>query len=128
MRWRSAQNCPPWLFVRCEDMTGWYEAMHRGCAGLPDKARPLRRNKGCAHDASPPQGDEASQKATVIGWGFGRDEHEGKEVVMFQMLNEESTQPPDRRMMILRVGAFTIAMFVLGAAAYFFAFLPYANH
>lgn len=47
---------------------------------------------------------------------------------MFQLLNEESNQQPDRRTTILRVGAFTVAMLVLGAAGYFFAFLPYANH
>ena len=46
---------------------------------------------------------------------------------MFQMLNEESAQPPDRKMVIVRVGALTVALFVLGAVVYFFAFLPYGN-
>jgi len=46
---------------------------------------------------------------------------------MFQMLNEKSTQPQDRKMMIVRVGALTVALVALGTAVYFFAFLPYAN-
>jgi len=46
---------------------------------------------------------------------------------MFQMINEESTQPRDRGMAILRVCAITIGLVALVAAIYFFAFLPYAN-
>ena len=46
---------------------------------------------------------------------------------MFQMLNEESAQPPDRKMVIVRVGALTVAVLALGAAVHFFAFLPYGN-
>ena len=46
---------------------------------------------------------------------------------MFQILNEESPQPQDRKMMIVRVGALTVAVLALGAAVYFFAFLPYGN-
>ena len=47
---------------------------------------------------------------------------------MFQMLNEESTPLRDRKMMIVRIGALTVALLALGAAVYFFAFLPYLNH
>lgn len=47
---------------------------------------------------------------------------------MFQMINEESIQPRDRKMAIARVGALTVALTALVAAIYFFAFLPYANH
>jgi hypothetical protein len=50
-----------------------------------------------------------------------------KEVAMFQMLNEESTQLQDRKMMIVRVGALAVALLALGAAVYFFAFLPYGT-
>jgi hypothetical protein len=46
---------------------------------------------------------------------------------MFEMLKDESTQPQDRKMMVVRVSALTIALLALGAAVYFFAFLPYAN-
>lgn len=46
---------------------------------------------------------------------------------MFQMLNEDSRRPQDRKMMIVRVSALTVALLALGAVVYFFAFLPYAN-
>ena len=46
---------------------------------------------------------------------------------MFQMVNEESTQPQDRKMMIVKVATFTVALLVLGGVVYFFAFLPYTN-
>jgi len=46
---------------------------------------------------------------------------------MFQMLNEQSAEPQDRKMMIVKVGALTVALLALGAVVYFFAFLPYAN-
>jgi hypothetical protein len=46
---------------------------------------------------------------------------------MFQSENEEPTQPGDRKMMIVRVGALTLALLVLGAALYFLGFLPYIN-
>jgi len=46
---------------------------------------------------------------------------------MLQMLNEGSTQPQDSKMMIVKVGAFAVALLVLGAVVYFFAFLPYTN-
>ncbi len=32
---------------------------------------------------------------------------------MFQMLNEESARPPDRKMAIVRVGALTVALLAL---------------
>jgi hypothetical protein len=50
-----------------------------------------------------------------------------EEVAMFQMLNEGSTQPEERRIKTARVGALTIALLALGAVVYFFAFLPYAT-
>ena len=46
---------------------------------------------------------------------------------MFQILNEESTQPQDRKMTIVRLGALTVAWLALGAVIYLFAFLPYVN-
>ncbi len=46
---------------------------------------------------------------------------------MFQMVNDESTQPQDRKTTIIRVGAFSLALLVLGAVVYFFAFIPYTN-
>jgi hypothetical protein len=50
-----------------------------------------------------------------------------KEVTMFEILKEESARPQDRKMAIVRIGALTIAVLALGAAVYFFAFLPYAH-
>ena len=46
---------------------------------------------------------------------------------MFEMLKEESARPQDRKMAMVRIGALTIAVLALGAAVYFFAFLPYAH-
>jgi hypothetical protein len=61
---------------------------------------------------------------------FWKDERagvSGKEVAMFQILNDGSTEPEDRRIKTARVGALTIALLALGAMVYFFAFLPYAT-
>ena len=46
---------------------------------------------------------------------------------MFELLKEESAQPQDRKMMMVRIGALTAAVLVLGAVVYLFAFLPYAH-
>ncbi len=46
---------------------------------------------------------------------------------MFQMIGEATTQPEDRKMMIVKVCAFVIAMAILGGTVYFFAFAPYAS-
>jgi hypothetical protein len=58
---------------------------------------------------------------------WGRLSRALKEVAMFQLLNEDSTQPEDRKVKTARVGVLTIALLALGAVVYFFAFLPYAN-
>ena len=46
---------------------------------------------------------------------------------MFQMLSKDSTCREDRKLMIVRIGALTVALLALGATVYFFAFLPYGN-
>jgi hypothetical protein len=47
---------------------------------------------------------------------------------MFQMLNEEPKQPQERKKMVLvKVAAFSVALLVLSAVVCFFAFLPYTN-
>ena len=46
---------------------------------------------------------------------------------MFQMTDEETVGSRDRQGAIIRVSALTLALLALGAAIYFFAFMPYAR-
>ena len=46
---------------------------------------------------------------------------------MFQMIDEERDSAKDRKMLLLKVGAFIVALAALGGVVYFFAFVPYAN-
>jgi len=47
---------------------------------------------------------------------------------MFQMVNEEPRGPQERKKMVLvKVGVFSVALLVLSAIVCFFAFLPYTN-
>jgi hypothetical protein len=50
-----------------------------------------------------------------------------KELTMFEMLKADSAQPQDRKMMMVRIGALTVAVLILGGIVYLFAFLPYAH-
>jgi hypothetical protein len=56
----------------------------------------------------------------------GHKSADEKETEMFQMINDRSAQPRDRKMTMMKVGAFTVALLLLGATVYFFTFLPYA--
>jgi hypothetical protein len=44
---------------------------------------------------------------------------------MFQMIGEESDEPRDRKMLLIKIGAFIVALAALGGVVYFFAFVPY---
>jgi hypothetical protein len=58
----------------------------------------------------------------IRSWGLA------KEVAMFQMVNEEPRQPQERKKMVLvKVAAFSVALLALSAIVCFFVFLPYTN-
>lgn len=46
---------------------------------------------------------------------------------MFQMINETNTEPTDRKMLLVKIGAFIVALAALGGVVYFFAFVSYSN-
>ena len=51
-----------------------------------------------------------------------------KGVAMFQMVNEEPREPQERKKIVLvKVGVFSVALLVLCAIVCFFVFLPYTN-
>lgn len=47
---------------------------------------------------------------------------------MFQMINEERADPQDRKTLVMKIGAFVVAMAALGGVVYFFAFVSYSSH
>jgi hypothetical protein len=50
-----------------------------------------------------------------------------KEVAVFQMIDEASVGPQDRKMTLMKVGMFVVALAALGGVVYFFAFVSYAQ-
>ncbi len=46
---------------------------------------------------------------------------------MFQMVDEGKPSAEDRKMLLLKIGAFIVALAALGGIVYFFAFVPYAH-
>ena len=44
------------------------------------------------------------------------------EVGMFELVNEEKSEPKDRKMLLLKIGAFIVALGALGGVVYFMAF------
>lgn len=42
---------------------------------------------------------------------------------MFQMIGEETDEPQDRKMLLIKIGAFIVALAALGGVVYFFAFV-----
>jgi hypothetical protein len=46
---------------------------------------------------------------------------------MFQMINEANAEPQDRKMLLVKIGAFIVALAALGGVVYFFAFVSYSN-
>jgi hypothetical protein len=47
---------------------------------------------------------------------------------MFQMVNEEKLGPQDRKMLLIKIGAFIVALAALGGIVYFFTFVSYSTH
>ncbi len=47
---------------------------------------------------------------------------------MFQMIDEATASPEDRKMTMVKIGAFILALAILGGVVYFFAFVSYANY
>jgi hypothetical protein len=56
--------------------------------------------------------------------GSGRE----RGVAVFQMINEPSAEPEDRKTLLIKIGMFIVALAALGGAVYFFGFVSYANH
>ncbi len=46
---------------------------------------------------------------------------------MFQMIDEEKAGPQDRKMLLVKIGAFIVALAALGGVVYFFAFVSYSS-
>ncbi len=47
---------------------------------------------------------------------------------MFAMLNEERAEPQDRKMLLVKIGAFIAALAALGGVVYLFTFVSYSAH
>lgn len=46
---------------------------------------------------------------------------------MFQMINEAKSETGDRKMFLVKVCAFVVALAALGGVVYFFAFVSYSS-
>jgi len=51
------------------------------------------------------------------GWAEARGE-----VDMFEMVNEDKAEPKDRKLLLMKIGAFVVALAALGGIVYFMAF------
>jgi hypothetical protein len=47
---------------------------------------------------------------------------------MFQMINQAREEPGDRKILLVKIGMFIVALAALGGVVYFFAFTSYAGH
>ena len=47
---------------------------------------------------------------------------------MFQMIDETKPDAQDRKMLLVKVCAFVVALAALGGVVYFFAFVSYSSH
>ena len=47
---------------------------------------------------------------------------------MFQMINEGKAEPQDRKMLLVKICAFVVALAALSGVIYFFAFVSYSSH
>jgi hypothetical protein len=47
---------------------------------------------------------------------------------MFEMINEQRAEPQDRKLLLVKIGAFIAALAVLGGVIYLFAFASYSVH
>jgi len=46
---------------------------------------------------------------------------------MFEMINQERAEPQDRKMLLVKIGAFVVALAVLGGVIYLFTFFSYPH-
>ncbi len=86
-----------------------------GDASLATKSR-ITEAKWIADKSGP----HSNSRSVMSPWGLTGE-------AMFQMINEAAAEPQDRKLTLLKLGAFLVALAVLGGAVYFFAFIPYAN-
>jgi len=69
-----------------------------------------------------PRSRVCSRAGGACGRGFA------EEIAMFQMVNEEPRRPQEwKKMVLVKVGVFSVALLVLSAIVCFFVFLPYTN-
>ena len=47
---------------------------------------------------------------------------------MFQMIDETKSETGDRKMFLVKVCAFVVALAAVGGVIYFFAFVSYSTH
>jgi hypothetical protein len=47
---------------------------------------------------------------------------------MFEMVNKERAEPQDRKLLLMKIGAFVVALAVLGGVVYLFTFVSYSAH
>jgi hypothetical protein len=47
---------------------------------------------------------------------------------MFEMVNEERAEPRDRKLLLMKIGAFVVALAILAGVVYLFTFVPYSAH
>ncbi len=47
---------------------------------------------------------------------------------MFQMINQAPEEPGDRKMLLVKIGMFIVALAALGGVVYFFAFVSMGSH
>jgi flagellar basal body-associated protein FliL len=47
---------------------------------------------------------------------------------VFQMINQTPEEPGDRKMLLVKIGMFIVALAALGGVVYFFAFVSMGNH
>ena len=47
---------------------------------------------------------------------------------MFEMVNEVRAEPQDRKMLLMKIGAFVVALAALGGVIYLFTFVSYSAH
>jgi hypothetical protein len=47
---------------------------------------------------------------------------------MFEMMHEQRAEPQDRKLLLMKIGAFVVALAVLGGVIYLFTFVSYSPH
>ncbi|MGO8734381.1 MAG: hypothetical protein ACLQVM_16525 [Terriglobia bacterium] len=47
---------------------------------------------------------------------------------MFEIISEERAVPQDRKLLLAKIGAFIVALAVLGGVVYLFTFVSYSAH